>query len=154
MNSEYILSSLPALSFGEKAPLSRERFRSIIGGEEVERSLLGEKWRKLETELRNAMAEARGGAEHKRPGAACSLYWRGRLLACFRETDVIRRDELIDRVWWDAAGELTDLASPLGRGALATYLIRLNIVLKRSLISKAEGEEAFDRLTQATKKVI
>ena len=54
-------------------------------------------------------------------------------------------------MWWDAAGELTPPESPLGRGALATYAIRLKIALKRETISKDGGNAAFDRLTAETR---
>lgn len=97
------------------------------------------------------MAEARGGEKYRRAADGCSLYWRNRVLACFQEPDVAKRDVRLDRVWWDAAGELTPPASPLGRGALATYAVRLRIALKRTNISKARGNEAFDRLTAKTK---
>ena len=154
MSTDYIVSSLPSLSFGQPAPLSWERFCSIVGttddGAPAIRPLAD--WRDLETQLRNAVAEARGGARYQRPATGCSLYWKNRILACFQEKDVARRDELLDRVWWDAAGELTPPAAPLGAGALATYAIRLKIALKRTAISKDAGNAAFDRLTAETKQ--
>lgn len=73
------------------------------------------------------------------------------MLACFQEKDVLKRDEALDRVWWDAAGELTPAASPLGKGALATYAVRLKIALKRDRISADSGRAAFDQLTAETK---
>jgi hypothetical protein len=54
---------------------------------------------------------------------------------------------MIDRVWWDAAGELTNPVAPLGKGALLTYFIRLKIALKRALISSADGNAAYVKLT-------
>ena len=54
-------------------------------------------------------------------------------------------------MWWDAAEELTPPASPLGRGALATYAVRLRIAIKRSAISKERGGAAFDAITAGTK---
>lgn len=148
MSTDYIVSSLPTLAFGAPAPLSWERFVEACGGEAP--SLDG--WRDLETQLRNAVAEARGGEKWKRPAEGCALFWRNRVLACFQEKDVFRRDELLDKVWWDAAGELTDVTAPLGRGALATYAVRLGIALKRSRISERDGNAAFDRLTAETKR--
>lgn len=153
MNTDYIVASLPPLRFNEPAPLSRDKFLSIVGENplsEPERS----KWRDLETQLRNAIAAARGGPEHKRVATGCSIYWRNRIDSCFRESDIAKRDEALDRVWWDAAEELTPPQAPLGKGAIATYSIRLDISLKRSLISKEVGNAAFDRLTSATKSVI
>ncbi|MBP5284770.1 MAG: hypothetical protein ILO34_01515 [Kiritimatiellae bacterium] len=147
MPLDYIVCSLPALEFGAEAPVSAERFREIAG--EVE---IPAEWRDLETQLRNAVAEARGGEKYRRPAHGCSMYWRNRVLACFQEKDVYRRQEAIDRVWWDAAGELADPASPLGKGALAAYAIRLGIAARRAKISKDKGNEAFDRLARETKR--
>lgn len=147
MSVDYIVSSLPALQFDAPAPIEWEKFVEACGGKVPE----CEKWRDLETQLRNAVAEARGGAKYARPAAGCSLYWRGRIAACFQEKDVALRDRLLDKVWWDAAEELTPPASPLGRGALATYAVRLRIAIKRSAISKERGGAAFDTLTSKTK---
>ena len=147
MSVDYIVSSLPALQFDAPAPIKWEKFVEACGGEVPESA----KWRDLETQLRNAVAEARGGAKYARPAAGCSLYWRGRVAACFQEKDVAQRDRLLDKVWWDAAEELTPPASPLGRGALATYAVRLRIAIKRSAISKERGGAAFDAVTAGTK---
>ena len=149
MATDYLVSSLPALAFGAPAPLSWERFRELAGDEGC---ALPAVWADLETQLRNAMAEARGGDRFKRPSVGCSIYWRDRVAACFQEKDVAKRDELLDKVWWDAAGELTSPASPLGRGALATYAVRLGLAIRRDGISREKGNEAFDRLTAETKR--
>ena len=149
MSVDYIVSSLPSLVFGAPAPLSWEAFVSRGGDVPPPQAKV---WQDLETQLRNAIAEARGGERFKRPADGCSLYWRNRVLACFQEKDVAKRDELIDRTWWDAAGELTSPSDPLGPGALATYAIRLKITLKRTMISKDTGNAAFDRLTSETKR--
>ena len=149
MTVDYIVSSLPSLVFGVPAPLSWDDFASRGGAVSAP---LEKEWRDLETQLRNAVAEARGGERFKRPADGCSLYWKNRVLACFQEKDVAKRDELLDRVWWDAAGELTPPSEPLGSGALATYAIRLKIALKRSKISKDAGNVSFDRLTAETKR--
>ena len=144
MGVDYIVASLPALAFGEKPPISPEAFAAACGGAVPPPP---PEWTDLETQLRNAVAEARGGAKFVRPTRGCSLYWRDRVRACFNETDVFRRDEMLDRVWWDAAGELTPPSSPLGRGALATYAERLRIALRRAAISAERGAVAFDRMT-------
>ena len=149
MSVDYIVSSLPTLAFNAPAPLSWKKFTETAGGGDA---LIPANWRDLETQLRNAVAEARGGERFKRPADGCSLYWKNRVLACFQEKDVAKRDELLDRVWWDAADELTPPSEPLGKGALATYAIRLKIALKRSNISKDAGNVSFDRLTAETKR--
>jgi hypothetical protein len=156
MTIDYIVSSLPALAFNSPAPITWEKFAEICGGEDaVSSELNATRWADIETQLRNALVEARGGAEKfKRPADGCSVYWKKRVLDCFSEADVAKRDELLDRVWWDAAGELADVASPLGRGALAAYAARLKIAIRRTAISKDEGNAAFDRLTATTKEAI
>lgn len=154
MSVDAIVAGLPALRFGDAAPISWDSFLGRCGAEagRVVRGLGEGAWADLEAQLRNAMVDARGGdAKYRRPVEGCSLYWRDRVRACFQEADVLRRDELIDRVWWDAAGELTPPASPLGMGALLTYAVRLRIALKRTAISQERGGAAFDRMTAGTK---
>ena len=153
MGIDSIIASLPALAFGQEPPLGEERFRELCAGWTLSPDRgCGAKWRDLETQLRNAAAAARGKPEQARQADGCSLYWKNRVLACFPEKDVAKRDELLDRVWWDAAGELTPPSEPLGKGALATYAIRLKVALKRTMISKDTGNAAFDRLTAETKR--
>ena len=147
MTTDYLVSSLPSLVFGAPAPISWERFAELAGSDVIPAT-----WRDLEIQLRNAVAEARGGENSKRPAHGCSLFWKSRVLACFQEKDVLKRDELLDKVWWDAAGELTPPSAPLGAGALATYAIRLKITLKRSKISTEAGNASFDRLTSETRR--
>ena len=146
MTVDYIVSSLPSLVFGNPAPMTWEKFTEFTGytGHPA-------KWREMETALRNAMAEARGGERMKRPEAGCTLYWKNRVLACFQERDIAKREELLDRTWWDAAEELTPLTSPLSVGALATYAVRLEIAIKRDKISQNRGNAVFDRLTEETR---
>ena len=148
MSVDYIISSLPTLTFGAPAPLSWEKFVEVCGGEVS----IPASWTDLETQLKNALAEVRSGSsDYARPVVGCSLYWKNRLLEAYREKDVLLRDERLDKVWWDAAGELTPPSAPLGKGALATYAVRLKIALKRGMISTESGNAAFDRLTAETK---
>lgn len=143
MTLDYAISSLPTLVFGAPPPIDADKFREIAGdGFDI-----GDEWRDLETQLRNAIAEARGGEKWKRPAKGCSLYWRNRIAECFQEKDTGRRDELIDRVFWDAAGSLENPSSPLGLGALRAYATRLQIALKRAKVSKDAGLQLFDNLT-------
>ena len=95
------------------------------------------------------MAAARGGDKFRRPSSGCELYWQSRITAAFQEKNPLKRETLIDRVWWDAAGELTPVSSPLSSGALETYAVRLKIVLKRNRISTDAGDAIFGRLTDA-----
>lgn len=150
MSIDYIVSSLPTLSFNSAPQISQEAFDALAGD-----SIAGKlaEWGDLEAQLRNAIAIARSGEKWVRPVKGCSLYWRNRIAACFQEKDVAKRDELIDRVWWDAAAELTPPAAPLGVGALATYAVRLKIALKRAAISVDSGAEAFDRASRVNLKM-
>lgn len=145
--TDFIVSSLPTLAFDAPPAITWEKFVETVG----ELSTPPAEWTDIETQLRNALAEARGGEKYKRPATGASLYWKNRILAAFQEKDVLKRDELIDKVWWDAAGELTPVESPLSKGAIHTYAVRLKIALKRALLSEKEGNAAFDRLTAETK---
>ena len=149
MSVDYIVASLPALQFDAPAPISWEKF--IAAAPDADDIVAKSGWSDLETQLRNAMAAARNGAKYMRRADGCSLYWKNRIIACFTEKDVAKRQDLIDRVWWDAAGELTPPESPLGKGALATYAVRLKTAIRRSAASKENGKEAFDRLTAEKK---
>ncbi len=154
MSVDYIVASLPALAFDAPAPLTWDAFVARAGRHlnGTARTPSGDTWEDLEAQLRNAMVEARGGAEKfRRPVSGCSVFWRGRIAAAFQEKDVAKREALLDRVWWDAAGELTPPANPLGKGALFTYAVRLKIALKRGAISAEAGNAAFDRLTADTR---
>lgn len=153
MPIDFIVSSLPALVLDGPAPCSWEWFEAQIGADFLRDALSRSGWNDLETQLRNALAEARGkGEQHARPAVGCSLHWKKRVLDAFAERDVLKREKLLDQVWWDAAGELTPCTSPLGLGALLTYAIRLRLVLKHAKISAAAGNAAFDRLTAETRR--
>ena len=148
---DYIVSSLQPLAFDGPAPYGWNDFLALLPeGFEVPDAVAGTgslRWRTLETQLRNAMAAARGGEKHSRPVSGCDLYWQNRITSAFQEKNPLKRESLIDRVWWDAAGELTPVSAPLSKGALETYAIRLRIALKRNKIDNDTGDEIFDRLT-------
>ena len=91
MSTDYIVASLPPLAFDQPAPISWDRFLSLM--EPEGREPASPKWADIETQLRNAMSEARGGGEkYRRPAEGCSVYWKNRVLACFQEKDVAKRD--------------------------------------------------------------
>ncbi len=149
MSIDYIVSSLQPLVFDGPAPCTWDQFTALLPQELISADgtmAFSPRWQDLETQLRNAMASARGGERHCRPTSGCDLYWRDRVTAAFQEKDPLKRETLLDRVWWDAAGELTPVASPLSRGALETYAIRLQIVLKRNRISRETGNGIFDKI--------
>lgn len=148
---DFIVSSLQPLSFDGPAPYDWDSFLALMPeGFEVPDATTGtgsRRWCDLETQLRNAMAVARGGEKHIKPTSGCDLYWQNRIAGAFQEKNPLKREALIDRIWWDAAGELTPVSSPLSKGALETYAIRLKIALKRNRIDKGAGDAVFDRLT-------
>lgn len=152
MTIDYIVASLPTLVFDLAPAITWEKFVGLCAeAGKTPDELTGKKWADLVTQLKNAIAIQRGGAKWVRECEGCSVYWRTRITHAFQEKDVAKREELIDKIWWDAAEELTDLTSPLGSGALATYAIRLKIALKRAKISVDAGNTVFDKLTAETK---
>ncbi|MBO5940798.1 MAG: hypothetical protein J6R18_06370 [Kiritimatiellae bacterium] len=156
MPIDYIAASLQPLSFDGQAPYSWDQFLSLMpAGFVVPDAVTGvgsARWSEIETQLRNSIAIARGSEKHCRIASSCDLYWQNRVSAAFQEKDPLKRETLIDRVWWDAAGELTPLSSPLSYGALETYALRLKIVLKRNGVSKKDGDAIFDKLTSAAEQ--
>ena len=154
MSIDYIVSSLQPLVFDGPAPYTWERFAEMLPPDCVAADgafAVPPRWRELETQLRNAMAVARGGEKYRRPASGCDLYWQNRVTAAFSEKDPLKRETLLDRVWWDAAGELTPPAAPLSAAAVFTYAIRLGIVLRRAARDAAAGNDVFNRLTAASK---
>ena len=75
------------------------------------------------------------------------------MAAAFQESDPLKRSKIIDRIWWDAAGELTPVASPLSKGALETYALRLKIVIRRNRVSTDGGNAVFSRLTAEAESI-
>ena len=155
---DYLVASLKPLAFDAPPPYTAEEFAACVG--EV---ALPPAWRDLETQIRNTLAEerarrlaARGASADttrwRRPAHGCALYWQQRVRAALAEKDPRLRDTAVDRVFWDAAGELTPPADPLGRGALATYAIRLTIARRRAAVSSDAGLQILDRLTDTGKK--
>ena len=157
MSIDYIVSSLQPLSFDAPPPYTAEQFAAIAGNVELPAA-----WRDLEAQMRNAIAEERArmnslrgsgetdASKWKRPTEGCMLYWTSRIRAACAEKDPLKRDNAIDRVFWDAAGELTPPASPLSSGALQTYAIRLGIAQKRASRSTEAGNAVLDKLLSPT----
>lgn len=153
MATDYLVASLQPLAFDAPPPYTAGQFAAIAG--EV---ALPPAWRDLEAQMRNAIAEerarlnaTRGASESdaskwKRPAEGCALYWTNRARAACAEKDPMKRDTAIDRVFWDAAGELTPPSAPLSRGALQTYAIRLGIALKRASRSTEAGNAVLNKL--------
>ncbi len=151
MPIDYIVSSLQPLTFDGDAPYTWDEFLALMPGGSAPAA--SKRWTDLETQLRNAMAAARGGDKFRRAAEGCDLYWQNRVTAAFQEKDPLKRETLLDRVWWEAAGELAPPASPLSRGALETYAIRLKIALRRNSISREHGDDVFGKLTAAAETI-
>ena len=171
MAADYLIASLPPLPLDGPAPLSMERFLAACREQIGEKAANGiaaalacapsdhpvaERWRDLETQLRNAMAAERARiagldpAKWRRPAKGCALYWTNRVAAAFQESNPAKRERLLDQVRWDAAGELTPAASPLSAAAAFTYAIRLAISIRRSALAAEAGKEVFNRLAATT----
>ena len=112
MAADYLIASLPALALDGPAPLTMERFlaacREQLGAKAtagIEAALacapsghpVAERWRDLETQLRNASAAERARlagqdpAKWRRPAAGCALYWTNRVTSAFQEKDPAKR---------------------------------------------------------------
>ena len=154
MAADYLVSSLQPLTMDGPPPITVEEYRRLCREQLGENafSKIEETWRDIDTQLRNAIAteraRARGEdpAKWRRQARGCSLFWADRIAAAFQETDPAVRDRLLDRVRWDAAGELVPPSAPLSVAAAFAYLLRLEIAQRRSSMSTDGGNRAFDRL--------
>ena len=157
MAADYLVASLPTLRFDEPAPISLAKFDELCREQlgDAPFRTLEKRWTDLDTQLRNAAAIERARAKGDdparwtRPARGLSLFYARRVAEAFREKDPARREELLDRIRWDAAGELTPPAAPLSPAAAFTYRIRLQIAAKRSAIQKEAGNQVFNRLAAA-----
>ena len=153
-------SSSPSSAFGSPSSasgLANASASVLSDASSRHRNRILARWLDLDTQLRNAIAAERArlhgqdAARWRRPAEGCSLFWANRAAAAFQEKDPARRERLLDQVRWDAAGELTPPTAPLSAAAVFTYAIRLAIVLRRAARDTAAGNDAFTRLTAATK---
>lgn len=168
MSADYLISSLPGLTFDGEAPITMEYFLSNVhsqlsrcDAQGVEDVINGNpsshpiavKWSDIDTQIRNAIAAQRAKQMEKdpskwlRPAEGCSLYWKDRIVSAFNEKDPTSRQRQIDLARFEAAGELTPVTSPLSTAAVFTYAIRLEITLRRSSMNIDQGNNVFDKLT-------
>ncbi len=160
MAADYLIASLPSVPFDGPAPIPLSDFlascRAELGYEPLaddDTSATAEKWRDIETQMRNAAASERAkalgvdAAKYHREASGCSLYWQNRISSAFSEHDPMKRQTAIDKVFWDAAGELVPPSSPLSAAAAYAYRVRLEIAARRAAVSKDEGNKVFDGIT-------
>lgn len=167
MSCEYLIASLPALSFGDKPPISEAALldaaegkvpssviatmRALLSGAE-DHDPYAVAWRQAETQLRNAVAGARAArlgmqadeaARWKRPHTGP---WRVSIeegvAAAFAQPGPMERHQALQRLRWDLAGELAGL-SPFSPEALFAYAVRLGILAE---LSKSDPEAGLARL--------
>ena len=159
MAADYLIASLQPLDLDGPAPYTEAQFaemcREQLGPDPFKAHAA--RWADLDAQLRNAVAaeraRARGDdpAKWRRPVRGCSPYWANRVAAAFQETNPAARERLLDRVWWDAAGELVPPAAPLSAAAAFAYAIRLALVVRRRAASAEAGNAVFDRLAAAAR---
>ena len=154
MAADYLVSGLQPLAIDGAAPCSKATFLALCREQLGPAPFAGleKAWADLDSQMRNAAAEERArlrgkdAAEWRRPAQGCALHWQNRMRAAFAEKDPAARERLIDKVRWDAAGEMTPPASPLSRGAAFTYRIRLEIALKRQAITQDAGNTVLETI--------
>lgn len=160
MAADYLISSLPPVSFDAPAPMTVEAFdaRCVedLGAPAPEAlPRLAAEWADLKAQIMNAIAleraKARGADATRwlRPVDGCSIFWRTRAQSAMQEKDPVKRDAMIDLILWDAAGELVPASSPLSAAAALTYRIRLEIASRRAKISTEDGNSVFNTLVAA-----
>lgn len=162
--TDFLVSSLPAMRFGAPPPMTADDFcakcatdmgaedcaalAAMVGGKLSTATALARRWNDLATQLRNVLAtcRAKGKPFKPHPAEGCELFWQNQIAQAYAENDVMKRDEALDRVMWNAAGELESALSPLGLGAIYAYAVRLCIAIRRAKISTAEGNDVFTQI--------
>ena len=157
MSADYLAASLPALAFDAPAPMSLADFDALCR-DHVRPGAFDEvssQWADMDAQLRNAAAAERARARGEdpsrwmRPAKGLSLFYAKRIADAFREKNPARREALLDRARWDAAGDLIPPYAPLSAAAVFAYRVRLEIALKRSAIGREAGNEVFNKLASA-----
>ena len=160
MAADYLISSLPPLAFDVPPSITVEAFDAMSVqelGAPAPQALpkAAAEWADLKAQILNAIAAERAKARgadptrYARPVEGCSIFWRTRAQAAMQEKDPVKRDAMIDRILWDAAGELVPASSPLSAAAALTYRIRLEIASRRAKISTEDGNSVFNTLVAA-----
>jgi len=175
MNYYYFAASLPTLSLDERPPFSSERFRALCGSHLSRNDLqaLDEltadggaaagadsprpahayvaAWRNHETQVRNAVARARG-ARHKRDAApflreadGFDLSVERAVSDAFARPTPLAREQALDRFRWSRAGELAGY-NPFGTAAILAYALQLRLSERWAAMSAEQGRQTAESI--------
>lgn len=175
MNYYYFAASLPTLSLDERPPFSSERFhdlcRSHLSGNDLqaldELTAAGDvpadadsprpahayvtAWREHETQVRNAVARARG-ARHKRDAtpflresAGFDLSIERAVADAFARPTPLAREQALDRFRWNRAEELAGY-SPFSCAAILAYAIKFRLSERWAAMSAEQGRQVAETI--------
>ena len=170
----YFLSSLPMLRWGEKPPMTYERFmsqcRSLLGesladeiaglqlvpcGSREGMSPVARAWNDFETFLRNTV----GGIRKSRMRKSNTMFTKHdtdylssldakRLEEILAIASPLERENALDNFRWKYLDGISQ-QHPYSRGAVEIYAIRLLLLEKQASRQYDAGKAAFDRLMNA-----
>lgn len=149
MSLYYTVASLPGLLFGDPPPFSADdladqcegilsetdlaSLRAVFRGEPAAATVpFASAWLQVDTQLRNAVAVARGERRHEDAGpnlrehSGFDVSIESAVTDAFAKSDPMERERELDRCRWRLLDELTR-EDPFGVGALLAYAIRLQI---------------------------
>lgn len=175
---EYLLSSLPMLSFGMKAPLSFDRLvylcKGLVTDKDIEtlravtvpggaqdgyagnRTLA--KWRSFDTMLRNELVTIRAQRKKQDPvkylrqdGSPESAYTAHIAINAYRKPSILESEKALDLERWH---ELDELASGhhFDLDALVVYALKLMILVKWDAIRAADKGRLLEEVLSAKDK--
>jgi hypothetical protein len=166
MNLYYTVASLPGLLFGDPPPFSAEALeetcqgvlspseqaslRAVVRGEpETASDPFAAAWIRADTQLRNAVAAARGERRHTDAGSflrehrGFDVSIENAVADAFGKPDPMEREHELDRCRWRLLDELTR-EEPFGLGGLLAYAIRLQIAQRWAARKEDTGRARLD----------
>ncbi len=162
----YLVSSLPYLRFGEKAPMAAGAFRAACAGHlsdgdsaVVEAALenrepppgVAARYWNREVQLRDAVirvrAKARGvdAAPFLKPYGGFSVAIEKMVTDAFTRPDPLEQEMEFDRIRWASADELA-LADPFGFPGILAFAIKVRIAERWVGLDETAGQEKVEEL--------
>ncbi len=172
----YLVASLPSLVQGEPPLFTPEDYRfkcqgvlteehraeldRIIEGRLDElRTPFGQRWRDIETEIRNGAARVRAGREgidespYIEPVTACCVSIEHDVEHALSSGNPMEQEFALDRVRWKAVEELEG-QDPFGLAPALGYAVKLRIAKRWADLSEEEGRKRVDTFVDTSTQEI
>jgi len=171
MSYYYFIASLPHLKWGEAPAIGTDGFAAACDDHlspalaPVARALAAgalptgdapaflPAWRNADHQFRNAIARQRAARRHtdvtrdQRPVGHFDVAIETGVKESFARRDPLEREQALDRIRWDKAGELAGFDA-FSLSALLAYAVRLHIAQRWAALDADSGREAAHQLIE------